>query len=238
VPRLDGADDVTVVCWRRDDDGRYHGLDHRLPRPDVPDLLRRIVDDPDAQHPGLVGPSPADVLLCAHGRRDRCCGRAGTLLEAEIRARWPNVRTWRCSHTGGHRFAPTGLTFPHGRAWAYLDGLVLDGILDRTLGWSALAAHHRGSLALDQWAQAVEGAALAERGWDLTDLPLRVRSTDVDDDRRWAVVTLEWGDRTAVVHARGEVRVTRDLPVVVCGLPLDAATKTTPELRVTSLVIS
>ena len=35
---------------------------------------------------------------------------------------------WECSHTGGHRFAPTGVLLPHGQGFARLSG------------WSAVAS--------------------------------------------------------------------------------------------------
>lgn len=239
VPRQeDDTGLVRVVRWLAEDSGGYAGIDHRVPRSDVPDLLHSLVEAPDASHVGAVGESPVDVLLCAHGKRDRCCGRGGTLLSVEVAARWRGVRTWRCSHTGGHRFAPTGITFPDGRAWAHLDAEVLDGILGRRLGWDRLGRHHRGSLALDTWAQAAEGALLAELGWAWADRPgLASRSTP-HADGRGATVTMTWPEHGRTATATAEVRVARDVPVVACGRPLEEATKTTPELRVTSLARS
>ena len=59
--------------------------------------------------------------MCDPERRDTRCGRWGTLLHIELAARATDVRIWHCSHTGGHRFAPTAITLPDGRAWAYVD---------------------------------------------------------------------------------------------------------------------
>ncbi len=54
-----------------------------------------------------------DVLVCTHGRRDRCCGSLGTALAQELladhRQLGDDVRLWRTSHTGGHRFRGNGV---------------------------------------------------------------------------------------------------------------------------------
>jgi hypothetical protein len=57
------------------------------------------------------------LLVCTHGRRDRCCavnGRAllTSLLEAASDSQ--RSRIWECSHVGGHRFAPVTLSLPSG----------------------------------------------------------------------------------------------------------------------------
>ena len=115
-------------------------------------------DRPLRDWPTVVGDAPPEVLVCGHGRRDPCCGRWGTLLHVELAARGTGARVWRCSHTGGHRFAPTAITLPDGRAWAYADADLLDGVLARTGDVGALAAHDRGCTAFDPWAQVVERA--------------------------------------------------------------------------------
>jgi hypothetical protein len=75
-----------------------------------------------------VDPSPeavVDVLVCTHGRRDRCCGSMGTELALELVADpdrlGPLARARRTSHTGGHRFAPTAMVLPDGTGWAFAD---------------------------------------------------------------------------------------------------------------------
>ena len=175
--------------------------------------------------------------MCGHGRRDPCCGRWGTLLHAELAARGAGARVWRCSHTGGHRFAPTAITLPDGRAWAYADADLLDGVLGahgrrRARSPRTTAA----ATAFDPWAQVVERALFVEHGWAWLDGRVTSARTAVDDDQRSATVELEWrlADGTTG-RARGEVAVTRTLPVLVCGEPPEAAKKTSPELALRSL---
>lgn len=64
--------------------------------------------------------SPTPVLLvCANSRRDICCALRGRPVALECSAQRPG-RVWECSHTGGHRFAPTGVLLPHGQTFARL----------------------------------------------------------------------------------------------------------------------
>jgi hypothetical protein len=56
-------------------------------------------------------------LVCANGRRDRCCARHGlpvyNALTAETASN-SEPQVWQCTHVGGHRFAANLLCLPHG----------------------------------------------------------------------------------------------------------------------------
>ena len=228
VPRDPSATRVRVVRWRRSG-ARFVGTDHLVEPDGVPGLLAELLDDPDGDHPAAVGDAPADVLVCTHGRRDRCCGSFGTRVAVEVAGRWPGVRTWRCSHTGGHRFAPTGITFPDGRGWAFLDAAALGSIVERTGSVGDIAERYRGRLALDPWAQAAERELLVRHGWAWDPDDLRA---DVDDHGDRAEVVLAWTQGAVSGEARAEVRLARQVPVVPCGGPPTAATKSSDELAV------
>jgi hypothetical protein len=243
VPRGDTPESAArIVHHRRTGTHRFAGVDHVVARDDVPALLAQLLEDVDGEHldlPSAVGPAPVDVLVCGHGRRDPCCGRFGTLLHAEVAARRDDLRVWRCSHTGGHRYAPTAITVAEGRAWAYLDADMLLGIVDRTVEVGALARHGRGTVALGSWAQAVEHELFQRHGWAWLDTELVDGRTEVADDRRAAHVVLRWRTPSGTEGvADAEVVVTRTLPVLVCGEPPDAAKKSSDELAVRSLAIS
>ncbi|MEQ1786810.1 MAG: sucrase ferredoxin [Acidimicrobiales bacterium] len=244
VPRADDAEAdglLRVVHRRRTSTHHLRGVDHRLPAADVPELLRALLDDPTRDQldwPTVVGEAPAEVLVCGHGRRDACCGRWGTLLHVELAAR-TDVRVWRCSHTGGHRFAPTAITLPDGRAWAYVDAALVEGVLARTADLQALAPHDRGCLALDPWAQVAERGVFTELGWQWLGADITSARTDVDSDGRSAAVHLTWvaGDGTAGT-AEADVEVVRVLPILVCGEPPEAAVKSSAEYALRRLVIT
>lgn len=232
---------IRVVHHVRASTHRMLGVDHRVERAAVPQLLAELLDAPGHDQldwPSAVGPAPAEVLVCGHGRRDPCCGRWGTLLHAELAARGSQARVWRCSHTGGHRFAPTAITLPDGRAWAYADANLLHGVLARTADVATLERHDRGCVALDPWAQVLERAVFQQLGWSWLDHHVTAAEVDVDHSRRTARVALAWrspdGSEGA---AHGEVVVTRVLPVLVCGEPPETAIKSSPEYALRHLVI-
>ncbi len=59
------------------------------------------------------------VIVCTHGKRDRCCALYGLpILNAFQTHLGENV--WQTTHTGGHRFAPTLITFPDGACYGRL----------------------------------------------------------------------------------------------------------------------
>ena len=171
-----------------------------------------------------------DVLICTHGTRDRCCGSMGTRLWMAAQQRVLGVRVWRTSHTGGHRFAPTAITFPDGCCWAHLDDEVLAALLDRTLPAELAVQHLRGCSAFEPALQVADGAALAARGWPW------LSCARVGSESSPSRVELSFeepiGLRGAydVVLERG-----RELPVPDCGADPKASAKSQAELKVSSL---
>jgi hypothetical protein len=74
---------------------------------------------PGEPMPGTPVTDPL-LLVCTHGRRDRCCALEGRALALALTAAGePDV--WECSHLGGHRFAPTALVLPTGYLYGRLD---------------------------------------------------------------------------------------------------------------------
>jgi len=126
-----------------------------------------------------------DVLICSHGRRDRCCGKLGARLAVDAFKREKSagpVRIWRTSHTGGHRFAPTVLVLPEATGWAYVESRTLARIIDRQGPVSEITSHYRGTAWLDSGpAQTLERAVFEELGWSLLTMP-RWSTTDRNTD--------------------------------------------------------
>jgi hypothetical protein len=52
------------------------------------------------------------VLVCVHGRRDRCCAQYGSAAYRSLQSRIGDL--WQTSHLGGHRFAACVLSLPDG----------------------------------------------------------------------------------------------------------------------------
>lgn len=176
-------------------------------------------------------PDAADLLICTHGSRDRCCGQFGTLLHVEILAAAPaGVAVWKASHLGGHRFAPTALSFPDGLCWAYLDGRTMLGILDRTASSAAVAPQLRGAVALASPAlQAADAAVFADRGWGWL-------------DNHRSFTESKTGETTTVVATSSDAEISvvvehlDPLPVPLCGELIELATKQAKPVRATTVV--
>lgn len=215
---------MLITRWERAG-GDLSGTDWSVPAAEVPAALAAIVGGHD---PGGGEPAPDEVLICSHGTRDRCCGGPGTRLAVEARAALgTEVRIRRTSHTGGHRFAPTALTFPEGRVWAYLDVEVLAGIVRRDLPPAEAREFYRGNVLLDPWAQVVEGAVLEQRGWGAMDFDAVAATVEVDGER--ASVALAWTAGGVDDELAAVVEITERYPVLQCGLDPSHATKTAPE---------
>lgn len=230
VPEV-ARDDGRVLVTRWDRRGAtFSGTDWLVPPADVPDALAAAAH---GDEPGSDGtPAPDEVLVCGHGARDRCCGGSGTRLAVDARAALPGWRIRRTSHLGGHRFAPTALTLPDGRMWAFLDAESVAGIVERTLHPHQARDHYRGHVALDPWGQVVEGLRLSGEGWAAFDVDDLSAEAEVTDDGEAAHVTLRWDGPDGAGSRQADVRIRRRYPVLQCGLPPEDAKKTAPEYQV------
>jgi len=74
---------------------------------------------PGAPLPGEPVTAPL-LLVCTHGRRDRCCAVDGRALARAVAATGQSD-VWESTHLGGHRFAPTALVLPTGYVYGRLD---------------------------------------------------------------------------------------------------------------------
>jgi hypothetical protein len=129
---------------------------------DLPGVVAALMSVPAGRR---VSAGVTDMLVCTHGTRDTCCGSMGTRLWKDLEETLPGVHLWRTSHTGGHRFAPTAITFPDGNYWSHLDGEIARGLVRRTLDPAVAAEHLRGCAAFSPAVQVADGAVLATRGW-------------------------------------------------------------------------
>jgi len=82
------------------------------------DIVPRVVTGPAP----LLGAAVTDpiVLVCAHGKRDQCCAVRGRPIAAVLAQQFGDT-VWECSHTGGHRFAPSMILLPTGYTYGRLD---------------------------------------------------------------------------------------------------------------------
>lgn len=166
-----------------------------------------------------------DLLLCTHGSRDRCCGQLGTNLHVELEQSVPsNVRLWRASHLGGHRFAPTGLHFPTGTVWAHLTAEVTKAIISRSVEPASISSKFRGNVGIDgRPEQIADGLAFFGVGWDWLAAERTIKAVDGQPGE------VEVSVASPEFETRIIMETTDPIPVPKCGEGTETATKFTPQ---------
>ena len=180
----------------------YAKVEYRVPDAELGPLVAALLTRPDdlgrfASHRQDTG-HLRDILVCTHGAHDTCCGSIGypvydLLRHRYARAPGANLRVWRVSHLGGHRFAPNVLDMPEGRNWVRIGEGQLDALVHRTGDASDLRARYRGWVGMESpYEQLAEREALMREGWGWTDRRVDSRIVDLDDGNGRAVVRLEF----------------------------------------------
>ena len=146
------------------------------------------------------------LLVCANGRRDRCCGHVGRRLARELAEHPARVSgsILTSTHLGGHRFAPTALLLPWGVLHGRLDVDSATAVLSAARSGHSPAATLRGYSTLSAPAQVAEAHARVRTGHrGLAALPVRVE-VDPAGERAHAVVEVP-GHGSVSVELRQEV---------------------------------
>ncbi|RCJ18560.1 sucrase ferredoxin [Nostoc minutum NIES-26] len=112
-----------------------------------------------------------DILVCTHGSHDLCCARYGNPFYFYANATIAdlclgNIRIWKSSHFGGHRFAPTAIDLPEGRYYGILDQKSFQSILTRTGDIQCLNKVYRGWGILPPALQILERELILANGWN------------------------------------------------------------------------
>lgn len=121
------------------------------------------------------------------------------------------LRVWRCSHFGGHRFAPTLIDLPIGHYWGHLEPELLEPLINRQGSPESLYRCYRGWAGLEQWVQICDREIWMQVGWRWFDAHKvgRVLQQDPAKEPTWADVQIEyeWPDthETGTYTARIEV---------------------------------
>ena len=159
-----------------------------------------------------------DILVCTHGSHDACCGKFGypvyeTLRYGYAGASKRQLRVWRTSHIGGHRFAPTLIDFPEGRYWGNLEPEALEKLVLRKDPVSELGRFYRGLAGLSgKFEQIVEREIFMREGWEWTRYLKSGKTLEADETEDRAEVRIEYatpsgntGAYEATVEANGTV---------------------------------
>jgi len=115
----------------------------------------------DPAAPGSEAVRHPVLLVCTHGKHDRCCARRGRPLYEALEAQAEEGWVWQSSHIGGDRFAGNVVFLPEGLYFGRVAPAEAWQVLDEYLAGRIDLDHYRGRSAYTFSEQAAE---LAVRG--------------------------------------------------------------------------
>lgn len=193
-----------------------------------------LLDTPLADAAGFV---PADgplLLVCTHGRHDRCCAVRGRPVAEVLAARWPE-RTWECTHVGGDRFAANVVVLPQGWYLARLEAADAVPAVEALHAGRLPVPNLRGRSSSPLPVQAAEHFARTQLGRDGAD-DLRLLEQTADGADTWTVRMAGARDLPDVeVRVRFE-RAARPPALLTCGAAQESAAPAFSCLSLTALV--
>jgi hypothetical protein len=84
------------------------------------------------------------LLVCTHGKRDRCCARYGQTLCQALHDSAHSSWVWQSSHVGGDRFAANLVCLPEGLYFGRVGRLQADSVLSAYVAGRIELEHYRG----------------------------------------------------------------------------------------------
>jgi hypothetical protein len=164
---------------------------------------------------GTVTDPIREIWVCGQGSHDVCCGSKGTSLMGEICVDRPDLEVRKVSHTGGHKMAPTSITFPDARMWGLTTAEEMMAIVDHSVEPREVLHRCRGWLGAPTGPGQVAEIALAREvnDWAYDQQPRTVTVTDRDE--RSARVVIDALEQ----QFEFDLRVRRVVPTIACGEP-------------------
>jgi hypothetical protein len=229
---------LTRVFFFRQPEGMiagYEKQEYLLPQERLEAAVAAFLYQPaDLAHFGVYR-QPTDqvreIFVCNHGARDRCCGTFGFPLYRELRDSYTKrhagrLRVWRCSHTGGHRMAPTLLDFPAGRCYGYVRMEDLENLIEHTGPFQALLPSYRGWGCLSPLEQVAERTVFLELGWAWTTYLKSVETIAGNPAHGPATVRLHYAAPDGEARGAYEVEVLQNPELTLwisasCGKPAE-----------------
>ncbi|HEX6724887.1 MAG TPA: sucrase ferredoxin [Gaiella sp.] len=124
------------------------------------DLAGALSGRDEPFHP-VAGPV---LVVCTHGKRDRCCARYGRPLYDALRATAPGGAVWQSTHVGGDRFAGNVVALPQGTFHGRVEPDDVPGLLKAMARGHVDLDRYRGRSAYSFAAQAAERALRESEG--------------------------------------------------------------------------
>lgn len=184
-----------------------------------------------------------DMMICIDGNVDVACARFGYPIYRQLRDRYSgdHLRVWRCSHFGGHQFAPTLIDLPSGRVWGHLEPEVLPVLVEQKGNIRDLRNFYRGFTGLTKFEQIVDREIWMQQGWKWLEYSkhgqVLAKDTENEKDVDWAEVRVEFAAADSSVTGAYKAKVE------CCGSVMSAADSGEPptpvkQYRVSRLVKS
>ena len=145
------------------------------------------------------------LLVCTHGKHDRCCAKYGRPLYDAVREQVEEEWVWQSTHVGGDRFAGNLVALPHGVYYGRVEPGEVWPLLESALAGQVYLPRYRGRSCHSFPLQAAERAVREVAGVK------RVEDVWVEAARReregWSVTvaTAEQVWEVAVVRREGEL---------------------------------
>ncbi|MGI8606205.1 MAG: sucrase ferredoxin [Gaiellaceae bacterium] len=104
------------------------------------------------------------LVVCTHGKRDRCCAKFGRPLYDAVREQAEEGTVWQASHVGGDRFAGNLVSLPAGLYFGRVERAGVWALLDEVLAGRVPLERYRGRSCYSFAEQAAERAVRETAG--------------------------------------------------------------------------
>jgi hypothetical protein len=199
--RRDGR--MVYIARSTEDGAALFGLEVERPD-DLAQLEVAALAEP-VDHPLLV--------VCTHGKRDRCCARYGRPLYDRVSKEADEEWVWQSSHVGGDRFAGNLVTLPHGLYFGRVAARDVLPLLDEYHAGRIYLDRYRGRSCYPFPVQAAEHAVRSAT--NVTEIDgLRLVSSERSGSDRWTIRFLVLSSEQ--MHEAEVVREAGDLTYLTC----------------------
>ena len=162
--------------------------------------------------PGMPVNHPL-LVVCTHGKRDRCCAKNGRPLYDALRHETESSWVWQSTHVGGDRFAGNVVMLPQGLYYGRVEPGDVQELLEAHASGRIDMEHYRGRAAHTFPEQAAEHAIREAEGLvGIDDLEL-VGAHAVDDGWRVRFRTMD----AAVLEADVVSELSEEPVFLTCG---------------------
>ncbi|MEH2243324.1 sucrase ferredoxin [Nostoc sp.] len=154
-----------------------------------------------------------ELMICTDGNVDVACGRFGYPIYQQLRSEFApasggKLRVWRCSHFGGHQFAPTLIDLPTGHYWGHLQPEILAPLIQRHGSVSELYQYYRGWAGLSKFEQIAEREIWTQEGWDWLNYHKAGQVLAMDEvNQEWADIRIDYSTIDGSINSAYKARV-------------------------------